>query len=127
VVSLLGVAGFDLFVEGLRGYRDRQMGFEHVRPQYDNHATFSMVYLGIGVFENSLGIDDTDKFVWNRDLIEAKVELPLFGGHPDTWVRRMFHAKISHAVPARVPPTDGRVGSGRPNAGRVRPGVRAVV
>lgn len=72
VVSLLGVAGFDLFVEGLRGYRDRQMGFEHVRPQYDNHATFSMVYLGIGVFENSLGIDDTDKFVWNRDLIEAK-------------------------------------------------------
>jgi hypothetical protein len=72
VVSLLGVAGFDLFVEGLREYRDRQMGFEHERPQHANHATFSMVYLGIGVFENSLGIDDTDKFVWNRDLIEAK-------------------------------------------------------
>ena len=74
LISFLGAATFDLCVAGLREYRDRKMGFVHERPAFDNHATFSLIYLGIGVFENSLGIDDTDHFVWNRNAIEEKAK-----------------------------------------------------
>ena len=91
-VSVLGVICFEIFVAGMRDYRDREMQFTHPIPEYIDHATFSMVYLGIGSFDNSIGLNASDDVVWHKSLIELKAkklgviitpeESALIGGAP---------------------------------------------
>lgn len=72
--SILGVILFEVFVAGLKEYRDQAMQFTHPKPEHTDHTTFSIIYLGIGSFENSIGLTTSDDYMWHKGLIEKKAE-----------------------------------------------------
>jgi len=72
--SIIGVLSFEVFVIGLREYRDQVMHFTHPQPEHTDHTTFSIIYLGIGSFENSIGLTPSDDYMWHQSLIEQKAE-----------------------------------------------------
>jgi AraC-like DNA-binding protein len=92
------------FFDFVNGYRLKEVQTRLLAPEAEKLTILAVAF--------DSGFSSKSSF----DTI-FKMELPRFGGHPDTWVRRMFHAKVSHAVPARVPPPNGRVGAVRTYTG----------
>lgn len=71
LANLLVSAG----VGGLRSYRDQAAKLEDVpKPLTTNHPRTHMLYQGIGIFPNPLGIDISDRWTLNKALVVQKAE-----------------------------------------------------